>query len=59
MIEAILDIVKHLNLSHLVVIYHEEMEALLWKHFIDSESKRRLVIPKFIFIDKDNLKYEL
>ncbi|TRY76252.1 hypothetical protein TCAL_05326, partial [Tigriopus californicus] len=56
---AILDIVKHLNLSHLVVIYHEEMEALLWKHFIDSESKRRLVIPKFIFIDKDNLKYEL
>ena len=42
-----------------IVIYYEESDVLLWKHFLDSQFGKHLRPPLFHYVEKMKAEYGL
>ena len=42
-----MDVISELKLSPLAIFYYEEEEILLWKDFLEQETKTKVIAPIF------------
>ena len=42
-----MDVISELKMSPLAIFYYEEEEILLWKDFLERETKTKVIAPIF------------
>ena len=45
--QALMDVIAELKLNPLAIFYYEEEEVLLWKDFLEQETKTKVIAPIF------------
>jgi len=50
----LLELVSHMKLTPLLILYDEAESIILWKDFIESELRSNLLPPKFVMIKTED-----
>ena len=55
----LLDLIRHLELKNLVILYYDDVDVMFWKNFVDSAAGSSFIPPQFIHLEREHSEYEI